>query len=76
MGYSGRGDSPRLDGHGRETPDVECVHADVSGSRFLIQQPGADEESTDGKEELHAYFAKAGERLKGWSENANLRLYL
>jgi hypothetical protein len=51
----------------KEAPDVEGTHADVSGSRLLIQQPGADEESADGKEELDAHFAKAGERLKEWS---------
>ena len=60
----------------KEAPDVEAVHADVSGSRFLIQEPGADEEPADGKEELHAHFAKAGERLKQWSENGDIRLYL
>jgi hypothetical protein len=38
----------------KEAPEVEGVYVDMSGSRLLIQQPGANEESADGEEELHA----------------------
>ena len=34
----------------KEAPDVEAFDADPSGSRLLLKQPGANEESADGKE--------------------------
>ena len=60
----------------KKTPDVEAVHVDLAGSRLLIQQSGADEESADGKEELDAHFAQVGKRLQQWSENGDIILYL
>ena len=60
----------------KDTPEVEAFHADLAASRLLIQQPGANEESADGKEELHAHFANMGQELKEWSENRDRGLYL
>src|SRR5450631_3408021 len=55
----------------KDTPEVEALHADLAASRLLIQQPGADEDSADGKEELHAHFANVGQELNEWSENGD-----
>src|ERR1700730_4669689 len=60
----------------KEAPEVEAIHVDLAGSRFLIQEPGADEESADGKEEFYAHFAQVSDRLQEWSENGDTRLYL
>src|ERR1700733_3762019 len=48
----------------KEEQDAEGFYTDLPGARFLLKQPGADEQSTDGKEEFHAHFAKVGERLE------------
>src|SRR5580704_3740176 len=55
----------------KEAPGVEAFHADAPRPRLLIKQPGADQESADGKEQLDAHLTNVGENLQQGPKNGN-----